>query len=149
MWYISLIDAEEQNQHFAAGYSECAREVQMYLLRSNDVTPHVKARMLSHIATSPPDMTSSKLSVNYPMKVEEVAFKPKPVIPTSYSLYPSPPASPTALGHVNMNLKSTAQTPWTQFCTIRDNRLEHACERKDDQTSNHFSQELWRPWQNV
>ena len=142
-----FIDMEQQ-QHFAAGYNECAREVQMYLLRSKDVTPQIKARMLSHIAASPPDMNSSKHLINYPMKREESLYKAKTSYSPLISVYPSPPASPTGLGHVRMTLKSPTESPWTSMCTTNDTRHLNTIEKKDD-TPKHVSHELWRPWQSV
>lgn len=142
-----LTDVEQQ-QHFAAGYNECAREVQMYLLRSKDVTPQIKARMLSHIAASPPDMNSSKPSINYSMKREESLYKAKTNHSSLISVYPSPPASPTGFGHVRMSLKSPTDSPWASMCASNDTRFLNTVEKKDD-APNNVSHELWRPWQSV
>ena len=145
IFHLCITDAQQQ-QHFAAGYNECAREVQMYLLRSNDVSPQVKARMLSHISTSPPDMSSSKPSMNYPMKREEPLYKANNTFPPLISVYPSPPSSPTGLGHIRINLKSPSESQWVPMCTSNDNRSANTTiNRKDDSPS----QELWRPWQSI
>ena len=139
----------EQQHHFVAGYNECAREVQMYLLRSNEVTPQVKARMLSHIATSPQD-SNPRQSMNYTPKRDESSFKSKTSFTPLISVYPSPPASPIGMGHSRLNLNSPMESheiSWTSSSYSNESgSIVNNIEKKDI-SNNHVNQELWRPWQ--
>ena len=84
----------DQQRHFIAGYNECAREVQLYLLRSTEVSPQAKAQMLSHISATPQEITPRQTTVNQ-SKPNEIAFTvTKPSFSPIMSAYPSPPASP-------------------------------------------------------
>lgn len=135
----------EQQHHFFAGYNECAREVQMYLLQSNEVNPQVKARMLSHIAT-PSQNTSTSLS--FPDELDEFSCKSHSYSPLA-SLYPSPPASPVGLSRGT----SKSQNPihdlsWSAYPTEKGRALK-IIPKKEEKKIDQTNQELWRPWQNL
>ncbi|XP_065067390.1 transcription factor HES-2-like [Rhopilema esculentum] len=154
--YLKSLNANEQRstndteQHFVAGYNECAREVQSYLLRSNEVNPQVKARMLSHISAPPQEMTS-RSNLHSQGKRDEHAFVAgKPGFSPVISAYPSPPASPVGvlLARVPHSPNETTSSPEFQWTSYLENRLSSSQERQGLKKS-FSSQRLWRPWQSL
>lgn len=123
----------------------------MYLLRSNEVSPHVKARVLSHIAT-PSSEGTARSSMNYTNKRDETVFSTTSSFSPVVSVYPSPPASPIGLAHNRIGLKSPKESheiSCTSLATDRSRTL-NVVEKKDEKRAiNNVNQELWRPWLSI
>eukprot|EP00794_Sanderia_malayensis_P006168 gene6168-6879_t len=152
----------DQHRNFLAGYNECAREVQQYLLRTDDVSPTIKARMLTHISTSPPDQPSSPLMECSPKENAISTTTPltqHSFVKTSYaqqqatSVYPSPPASPVSNQHNRplMMMMMNASAPNMQMCYSSENKASNfqhsyvtpAPTKKKQPLSD---KSIWRPW---
>ena len=135
----------DQQRHFIAGYNECAREVQLYLFRSTEVSPQAKAQMLSHISATPQEVTPRPTMVNQ-SKPSEIAFTvTKPSFSPIMSAYPSPPASPvyipTSTETVSKELRNAP------YLENRASNSQDIFEQKKQITVSSPNQRLWRPWQ--
>lgn len=137
----------DQQRHFIAGYNECAREVQLYLLRSTEVSPQAKAQMLSHISATPQEITPGPTMVNQ-TKPNEISFTAtKPSFSPIMSAYPSPPASP-----VYMQTSTETMSKELRNALYLENRAsssQDTFDQKKQISVSNPNQRLWRPWQSA
>jgi len=133
----------EQQRNFIAGYNECAREVQHYLLRSAEVSPQVKARMLTHISATPQEINTAPLSC--PSK--EASLPTKPSYSQVTSLYPSPPASPITNTNTARFVNASTNSTSLQKSPSSENRASNFQDYDKKQPLSEKS--IWRPWVSV
>ena len=135
----------DQQRNFVSGYNECAREVQLYLLRSAEVSSQVKARMLSHISTSPQEINTRAPSRT---EINESPMAAKTGYSQILSSYPSPPASPIAvMNDPRLNNQPTKKLFAGDF--HRNISTENRALNFQDLDRRPISapgKPLWRPW---
>ena len=153
---FSFIELEQQ-AHFLTGYNECAREVQLYLLRATDVTPQIKAQMLSHIASAHKNVDLSPLNSCGDGRENLMTSVSSPSnSPILLRSFPSPPASPVSpqkehLPSQDEFLKTFSKD--TSFNTTVNSPLTMSSRQVFFNTHTNQQQQssrgLWRPWLSV